>query len=67
MSFKENIDSTATKILEFIKDKEISTSWQIKVALNLQSSVLFLALGILADQGKISVEPDGLNYKISKI
>lgn len=67
MSFKENIQANATKVLEFIKDKESTTSWQIKVALNISNSAVFLALGLLVEQNKISVEPSGLNYKVSKI
>lgn len=67
MPFKENITATSSKILELLKDKESLTSWQIKVSLNISSSLLYLALGSLENQNKISIEPDGLNYKITKI
>ena len=67
MPFKENITATSTKILELLKDKEFLTSWQIKVSLNISSSLLYLALGSLENQNKITIEPDGLNYKVTKI
>ena len=67
MSFRENISATSSKILELLKDKEYLTSWQIKVGLNISSSLLYLALGSLENQNKITIEPDGLNYKIVKI
>lgn len=67
MAFNENIAATSAKILELIKDKENLTSWQIKVSLNISSSLLYLALGSLENQHKIAIEPDGLNYKVTKI
>lgn len=67
MPFKENIVATSSKILELLKDKESLTSWQIKISLNVSSSLLYLALGSLENQNKIMIEPDGLNYKVTKI
>ena len=67
MPFKENINATSSKILELLKDKESLTTWQIKVSLNISSSLLYLALGSLENQNKISIEPDGLNYKVTKV
>lgn len=67
MPFKENITATSSKILELLKDKEYLTSWQIKVNLNVPNSLLYLALGSLENQNKIAIEPDGLNYKVTKI
>ncbi len=67
MPFKENIVATSSKILELLKDKESLTSWQIKISLNISSSLLYLALGSLENQNKIMIEPDGLNYKVTKI
>ncbi len=66
MPFKENITATSSKILDLLKDKESLTTWQIKVSLNVSSSLLYLALGSLENQNKIIIEPDGLNYKVSK-
>ncbi len=66
MPFKENITATSSKILELLKDKENITSWQIKISLNISSSLLYLALGALENQNKINIEPDGLNYKVTK-
>lgn len=66
MPFKENIDNVSARIYDFIKDKQEVNSWQIKLALNISSSVMFLALGVLMQNGKITVDPDGINYKITK-
>jgi len=66
MPFKENIDNVSARIYDFVKDKPEVTSWQIKLALNISSSIMFLALGVLMQNGKITVDPDGINYKITK-
>ncbi|MDR0646344.1 MAG: winged helix-turn-helix domain-containing protein [Elusimicrobiota bacterium] len=67
MSFKENIETAAARIMDLLKDKEETTSWQIKISLHFSSSLMFMALGMLAEEGKITAEPDGINYKITKI
>ncbi len=66
MSFKETVWASSAKIMDFLKDKQSATSWQIKVALRISSSLMYLALGVLLCEGKITVEPEGLNYKIVK-
>ncbi len=66
MPFKENLDNVSARIYDFIKDKQEVTSWQIKLSLNLSSSVMYIALGALLQSGKITVNPDGINYKIAK-
>lgn len=66
MSFKETVWASSAKIMDFLKDKDSATSWQIKVALRISSSLMYLALGVLLSEGKITVEPEGLNYKIVK-
>lgn len=66
MPFKENIETAANRIFDFLKDKEEVNSWQVKVALHLSSSLMFMALGMLIAWGKINLEPDGINYKITK-
>lgn len=66
MPFKENIDTIAARIYDLLKDKQELTTWQIKLALNISSSVMFLALGTLMQSGKITVDPDGINYKVAK-
>ncbi len=66
MPFRENIDNISARIYEFLKDKPEATSWQIKLSLNISSSTMYLALGSLMQSGKITIEPDGINYKIAK-
>ena len=64
MSFKENIDSAADRIFEFVKEKQEVSSWQIKINLHLSASVMYMALGHLLSQGKITLEADGINYQV---
>ena len=64
MSFKENINTAADRIFEFVKEKQEVSSWQIKINLHLSASVMYMALGQLLEQGKITLEADGLNYQI---
>lgn len=66
MPFKETIETAANRIFDFLKDKEEANSWQVKTSLHLSGSLMYLALGALIAWGKISVEPDGINYKITK-
>ncbi len=64
MSFKENINTAADRIFEFVKEKQEVSSWQIKINLHLSASVMYMALGQLAEQGKIILEADGINYQV---
>lgn len=64
MSFKENINTTADRIFEFVKEKQEVSSWQIKINLHLSASVMYMALGQLLAQGKITLEADGINYQV---
>ena len=42
-----------------------ATAWQLKVKFHLSSSVLYLALGQLLAQGKITLEADGIDYNVN--
>lgn len=64
MSFKENINTAADRIFEFVKEKQEVSSWQIKINLHLSASVMYMALGQLLEKGKITLEADGINYQI---
>ena len=61
---QENLQSACGRMLEYLQDKKEATSWQLKLALHLSSSMLYMALGILLEQGKIRMEADDINYKI---
>ena len=50
---------------EYLTEHKTASSWQLKVLFRLSSSVLFLALGVLYSQGKISLEADGINYNVT--
>ncbi|MBR3604354.1 MAG: hypothetical protein IKL48_06795 [Elusimicrobiaceae bacterium] len=62
---QENIQATCGRMLEYLQDKKEASSWQLKLALHLSSSVLYMSLGVLLNQGKIRLEADGINYKVS--
>lgn len=62
--FTDTIAQTADKIAELLKDGVETTAWDIKLKLHLSSSVLYLALGRLDAQGKITMYPQDLNFKI---
>ncbi len=61
----ETIQVTCQRMLELVQEKKEITSWQLKLALQLSSSVLYVCLGALYNQGKIRLEADGINYKVS--
>ena len=62
---QETIQAACSRMLEYLQDKQEVSSWQLKLDLHLSSSVLYLSLGSLYNQGKIRLEADGINYKIS--
>lgn len=62
---QENIQLATTQIGEYLAKNNQATSWQLKVMFRLSSSVLYLALGALYQQGKIALEADGINYNIT--
>ncbi len=62
---QENIQAACGRMLEYLQEKKEASSWQLKLALHLSSSVLYLSLGVLYNQGKIHLEADGINYKVS--
>ena len=64
MSFKENINTAADRIFDFVKEKQEVSSWQIKINLHLSASLMYMALGQLLEQGKITLEADGINYQV---
>jgi len=62
---EENIQTAIGRITEYLKNHEKVSSWQLKVMFRLSSSVLYLALGKLLEQNKISLEADGINYIVT--
>ena len=62
---EETMQVTCARMMELLQEKKELSSWQLKLALQLSSSVLYICLGILYNQGKIRLEADGINYKIS--
>ncbi len=62
---QENIQLAISRISDYLVQNQTSTSWQLKVMFRLSSSVLYLALGSLYQQGKISLEADGINYNVT--
>lgn len=62
---QENIQTAVTGIADYLSKNKTATSWQLKVMLRLSSSVLYLALGALYNQGKVTLEADGINYHVT--
>ena len=62
---QENIQLAVKQISEYLQQNKTVSSWQLKVKLQLSGSVLYLALGALYEQGKISLEADGINYHVT--
>lgn len=50
---------------DYLSANSKATSWQLKVMFHLSSSVLYLALGQLLAEKKITLEADGINYNVT--
>ena len=66
-AFERDIIQTAEKIMQSIPTEGELTSWELKTKLHLSSSMLYLALGFLLNQGKIKLSPDQLNYRVAAV
>lgn len=62
---QENIQTAVTRLSEYLSEHKTASSWQLKVLFRLSGSVLYLALGVLYSQGKVSLEADGINYHVT--
>ena len=62
---QENIQTAVSRMTEYLTEHKTASSWQLKIMFRLSSSVLYLALGVLYSQGKISLEADGINYNVT--
>ena len=62
---QDNINQAIKQMTDYLSANGKATSWQLKVMFHLSSSVLYLALGQLLAQGKITLEADGINYHIT--
>lgn len=62
---QESIHVAQERIAAYLDEHKTATSWQLKIAFRLSSSVLYMALGSLYEQGKITLEADDINYKVS--
>jgi len=62
---QETIQTSVARISEYLAANKQATSWQLKVKFGLSASVLYLSLGLLLAQGKITLEADGINYVVT--
>ena len=62
---QDNINQAVTQMTDYLSAHHKATSWQLKVMFRLSGSVLYLALGTLLAQKKITLEADGINYNIT--
>ena len=61
------IKQTAAQILSYAQSNKNVTAWQIKIALRIKSSLLYLSLGFLAAEGKIKLEESGTDYTVTTL
>lgn len=64
-SLQETLQTAVNQIAQYLEQNKQATSWQLKLRFHLSASVLYLALGQLAAQDKITLEADGINYNVS--
>lgn len=62
---QENIQQALQQMTGYLSANGKATSWQLKVMFHLSSSVLYLALGTLLAEKKITLEADGINYNVT--
>ena len=63
--FTDTLAQTSGNLLEALKTAGgDASSWDLKLKLHLSSSSLYLALGWLAAQGKVSLYPKELNFRV---
>ena len=65
--FPQELESLAGKVTEFLEKlhpDDSVTAWDLKFKLKTALSPLYMALGILQDQGRIRITQDGLNYRV---
>jgi hypothetical protein len=62
-----NIGQIAGDIWKYLEEFNETTSFQLKVALAVNNSKLFLALGWLLREEKIVIEPLDKGYKVKKV
>ncbi len=62
---QENIQDAVKQMTEYLSANPKATAWQLKVKFHLSSSVLYLALGQLLAEKKITLEADGIDYNVA--
>jgi hypothetical protein len=65
--FQKTVTQTARKIMGEVANNPQVSSWQLKNKLQVSSSRLYMALGYLISQNKITVTPEGMSYKITPL
>ena len=62
---QDNLNDAVKQMTDFLTANHKATAWQLKIKFRLSSSVLYLALGQLLAEKKITLEADGINYNIT--
>ncbi len=62
---QDNILEAVKQMTDYLSAHSKATAWQLKVMFHLSSSVLYLALGSLLAEKKITLEADGIDYNIT--
>ena len=64
--FRKEIEETAARTLAALA-RGRRTAWEIKLELKVSHTALHLALGMLLERGKISLNPDKLTYLVEPV
>ena len=62
---QDNINDAVKQMSDYLTAHKKATAWQLKVMFRLSSSVLYLALGTLLAEKKVTLEADGIDYNIT--
>lgn len=63
-NLKDRLIANSNKIMEILNQKNQVSSWELKMRLNISSSELYLTLGYLINNEKITIIQENLLYKI---
>ncbi|MBI4052015.1 MAG: hypothetical protein HY400_05875 [Elusimicrobia bacterium] len=60
----EQIHQIAEQIRKKLMEVSETSAWELKIALKIPNSLLYMALGILIREGFIQLSQDGFTYKV---
>ena len=67
--FGELLKTTSARVLRLLDEPSAAggrTAWELKMELKVPNAVLYLALGRLAGEGAVEIEPQELSYRVRR-